>query len=112
MGLRFRKRIKIAPGLYINLGASKKGITTSASVGVPGMNVNIGKKKDGSIGAKRGTLGITGTGVRHDVSLDDSSKESEFEIDESEMIGESGIDIFWWLSLACILGLVALHWNY
>jgi len=38
MGLRFQKRIKIFPGVYINL--SKSGV--SASVGGKGATVNVG----------------------------------------------------------------------
>ena len=39
MGLLFRKRIKIAPGIFINL--SKSG--ASFTIGPKGANVNIGK---------------------------------------------------------------------
>lgn len=40
MGFKFRKRIKIAPGISINIG--KSGIT-SATVGKRGASLNIGK---------------------------------------------------------------------
>ncbi|MFC3168708.1 DUF4236 domain-containing protein [Paracoccus fontiphilus] len=53
MGLRFRKRVKIAPGISLNF--SKSGI--SANVGPRGANLSIGKK---------GTYlnsGIPGTGL-------------------------------------------------
>lgn len=53
MGFNFRKRIKIIPGVHINL--SKSGISTS--LGVKGASVNIGK---------RGTYlntSIPGTGI-------------------------------------------------
>ncbi|WP_080755515.1 DUF4236 domain-containing protein [Aeromonas hydrophila] len=53
MALKFRKRIKIAPGINLNL--SKSGISTS--LGRPGATVNIGKK-----GVKT-TVGIPGTGI-------------------------------------------------
>lgn len=75
MALRFRKRLKVAPGLTFNLNWSKKnGVTTSSTVGVHGANVNIGTKKDGSIGVKRGTLGIPGSGLSNHENLDDSVK--------------------------------------
>ena len=54
MALRFRKRIRIAPGVRINI--SSKGIN-SATIGPRGASVNIGK---------RGTYlnaGIPGTGI-------------------------------------------------
>ncbi len=53
MGLRFRQRIKIFPGVYLNIG--KNGI--SLSFGTKGLSYNIGKK-----GVRR-TIGIPGTGI-------------------------------------------------
>lgn len=41
MGFRFRKRIRIAPGLAINI--SKSGVSTS--IGGKGSTINIGKKR-------------------------------------------------------------------
>ena len=55
MALRFQKRIKIMPGVRVNL--SKKGI--SASVGKPGATVNL--NKDGL----QGTAGVPGTGLSY-----------------------------------------------
>ena len=56
MGFRFRKSIKIFPGIRINL--SKSGISTS--VGVPGATVNIKGNKTTT------TVGLPGTGVSYD----------------------------------------------
>ncbi len=56
MGLRFQRRIKIFPGVYINL--SKSGI--SASVGGKGATVNVG-----STGRRMVTLGVPGTGLSY-----------------------------------------------
>ena len=55
MSLRFRKRIKILPGLWFNL--SKSGISTS--IGDKGLTVNLkgGKTKT--------TIGIPGTGLSY-----------------------------------------------
>lgn len=55
MGLRFQKRIKILPGIGINL--SKSGISTS--LGVKGAHVTLGH------GKTRTTLGVPGTGISH-----------------------------------------------
>lgn len=114
MSLRLRKRIKIAPGLYFNLSASKNGLKGSASVGAPGMNINIGETKDGSIGAKRGTIGVPGSGLRYDMNLDDSSVESQNkdikEKEEDDIKHSSSLNIYWWLTLICIVGLFILHW--
>lgn len=64
MGLRYRKRIKIAPGIYINI--SKSGMSTT--IGPRGANVNIGKN---------GTYinaGIPGTGLYERQRIDKTSR--------------------------------------
>lgn len=63
MGFRFRKRIKIAPGVYINL--SKSGVSTT--VGKPGASINIGKK------GTRGTVRLLGTGLSYSSQLSQSA---------------------------------------
>ena len=60
MGLRFQKRIKILPGVYINL--SKSGV--SGSVGGHGVGMNVG-----SDGRRMVTFGIPGTGLSYRVPL-------------------------------------------
>ena len=55
MGFRFQKRVKLMPGLSINL--SRSGISTS--VGVKGARITMGH------GKTRTTLGIPGTGISH-----------------------------------------------
>lgn len=67
MGFRFRKRIKILPG--VNLNISKSGISTS--LGKPGATVNIGKK------GVRTTVGLPGSGLSwssYQKTGDDSSQ--------------------------------------
>lgn len=56
MGFRFRRSIKVLPGVRLNVG--KSGITTS--IGAPGATVNIGGK-DGA----RATAGIPGSGLSY-----------------------------------------------
>lgn len=53
MAFRFRKRIKVAPGLTLNLG--KKGVSTT--LGVPGASVNVGPQ------GVHGNAGLAGTGL-------------------------------------------------
>ncbi len=60
MGFRFQKRIRILPGVYINL--SKSGV--SASLGGHGATVNVGAD-----GRRMITLGIPGTGMSYRVPL-------------------------------------------
>lgn len=62
MGFRFRRSIKIFPGVRINL--SKKGVS-SISIGRRGAAVNIRAN-----GETRATLGIPGTGLSWQTRLD------------------------------------------
>ena len=55
MGLRYRKRIKVAPGVHLNL--SKSGVSTS--VGKPGATVNFSGR------GTKVTTGIPGTGISY-----------------------------------------------
>ncbi len=55
MGLRFFRRIRIAPGITLNL--SKSGVSTS--VGVRGAHVTLGH------GKVRETVGLPGTGLSY-----------------------------------------------
>jgi hypothetical protein len=57
MALRFRKRIKILPGVHVNL--SKNGVSTS--LGPRGATVNIkpGRKSKTTIGAPGTGLSVT-----------------------------------------------------
>jgi hypothetical protein len=59
MGFRFRKTIKLFPGVKLNF--SKSGVSTS--IGGPGATINISRR------GTRGTFGITGTGVSYSESL-------------------------------------------
>jgi len=54
MSLRFRKRVKLFPGVWLNLG--KTGISTS--VGTKGVTVNLGD-------AVRTTISAPGTGISY-----------------------------------------------
>ncbi len=52
---RFRDRIKLLPGVHLNIG--KKGVSLSA--GAPGATVNVGAS------GLRSTVGVPGTGVSY-----------------------------------------------
>lgn len=66
MGFRFQKRIKILPGVSVNL--SKSGISTS--VGPQGAKVTVGH------GKTRTTVGIPGTGLSHTTQRKEESPSS------------------------------------
>lgn len=55
MTVRFRKRIRILPGLWLNV--SKSGVSTS--IGGKGVTVNIGEH------GTRTTVGVPGTGLSY-----------------------------------------------
>ncbi|HNQ92803.1 MAG TPA: DUF4236 domain-containing protein [Alphaproteobacteria bacterium] len=56
MAFRFRKSIKVLPGVKLNIG--KKGVS-SLSVGGKGFTQNI------SAAGSKSTVGIPGTGISH-----------------------------------------------
>ena len=59
MGFRFRRSIKLLPGIRLNL--SKSGV--SATVGKPGVSINISER------GTRGTVGLPGTGLSYSTKL-------------------------------------------
>jgi hypothetical protein len=81
MGFRFQKRIKLLPGLTLNL--SKKGVSTS--LGVTGARVTYGH------GRRRTTVGLPGSGLSNTsittssqkVGLADDRKRSTADIPRS-----------------------------
>jgi len=75
MAFRFRQRIKIAPGVYVNIG--KKG--TSTSVGIKGATVNFGKN------GTRGTIGLPGTGMSYSKKLFSSPHQSQPDMDTDSL---------------------------
>lgn len=96
MGWRFRKSIKIVPGVRVNFG--KKG--ASVSVGGKGATVNISSK------GTRYTVGIPGTGVSYSEFVkkkphNNSTKPAHSKIESN---GISGKTI---LFIVAIIGLIA-----
>lgn len=70
MGIRFRRRAKIAPGLTLNLNRKSVGLTT----GVKGAHASINTK-----GQRTNSIGIPGTGLSYVDTKNAHSKESETE---------------------------------
>ncbi|WP_180062070.1 DUF4236 domain-containing protein [Acinetobacter sp. YH12120] len=60
MSFRFKKSLKILPGIRLNI--SKNGLN-SVTIGKPGASVNISKK------GKQATVGIPGTGLSYSQKL-------------------------------------------
>lgn len=84
MSIRLRKRIKIAPGVNINL--SKSG--ASVSLGKRGATVNVGRKT-----GVKATVGIPGSGLSYTEQLTKPSKKTEgtFEHSSSNSLGFLGL---------------------
>lgn len=90
MGFRFRKSIKIIPGLRLNIG--KRG--SSLSLGGKGLTVNVNKK------GTRTTVGIPGTGLSHSTHKphDNSSPQNS----------QAGSGAWAWLVIAAIIVVVII----
>lgn len=73
MAIRFRKSIKLMPGVRVSL--SKSGI--SGSLGTNGARVSVNSK-----GQVRGTAGISGTGLSSTTMLNGKSKSKATKSDE------------------------------
>lgn len=84
MGLRFRKSIKIAPGVRMNL--SKKGV--GMSVGGKGARYSIS-----ATGRRTASVSIPGTGISYSRSM--SGKKSGKAASTPVTVGRHGL--LWWL---------------
>lgn len=101
MGFRFRKAIKLFPGVRLNL--SKSGVSTT--IGVRGASVNIGKS------GSRATVGLPGTGISYSEKLsgpvardNDPQQSLGQETDPSK--SRSGL---LWLLVIVVIGVVAFE---
>lgn len=79
MGLRFRKRVTLFPGVKINFGL--KG--ASLSIGGNGATLNIGKK------GTRATIGVPGTGISYTEQLRSKSHEPILNQQQSSIYGDN-----------------------
>ena len=75
MAFKFRKRVKILPGVHVNLG--KKGVS-SVSIGKRGASLNIGKN------GVKGTIGLNGSGLSYTSSLSNKATKNESALSERE----------------------------
>jgi Protein of unknown function (DUF4236) len=93
MGLRFRKRLKILPGVFLNIG---KG-SASVSVGVPGASVTRG-----IVGSDKTTqsVGLVGTGLSYTEQSSSSAPKGGG--------NKTFLGVVWWLATRFLLGCLAL----
>jgi hypothetical protein len=78
MGFNFRKSIKIAPGIKLNI--SKNGIS-SISAGTKGARVSVGKK------GTRTTVGAPGTGLSYTHYKSHKKTGSSDQYDDANLLG-------------------------
>jgi hypothetical protein len=90
MGLRFRKRIKIFPGVWFNL--SKSGVSTS--LGGKGLTINLKN------GKAKTTIGLPGTGLSY-------SQTTSGNPDGLQPSGR-GTSPWLWILLIVVIGLVII----
>ncbi len=83
MGLNYRKKIKIAPGVNLNL--TKKGIS-SVSIGKRGASVNINRQ------GSRATFGIPGSGISYTTKRS-NKKERKVQTEKSPVSAAENIAI-------------------
>jgi hypothetical protein len=86
MSFRFRKSIKIMPGVRVNLFASKSGLSPSLSVGPRGASVSVGKR------GVHGNVGLPGTGVSYRTKLSggSSTPNNRGQVDNTQPIQSNG----------------------
>ena len=97
MGFRFRKSIKLFPGVRLNLSKS----WVSASIGRPGATVNLSKR------GTRGTVGIPGTGISYSENLSDPTSSSPPEPTPTPSTGTSmGTVKGWVFVLVCFFVII------
>lgn len=91
MGFRFRKSIKLFPGVRINL--SKSGVSTS--IGRPGATVNFSER------GVRGTVGIPGTGMSYSENLSAGTPQPAADVTAGP----------WWAwAIPCAIVFAGVYW--
>jgi hypothetical protein len=63
MAFRFRKSVKLFPGVRVNLSAGKRGLGVSSSLGGKGATVNMGTRRSSV------SIGIPGSGLSHNQQI-------------------------------------------
>lgn len=97
MGWGFRRRIKLLPGVTLNVG--KRGVSTT--IGPRGARVTYGH------GKRRTTVGVPGTGISH-TTIKSTAKNRK-----PEGLAPKGLGFFQLLGLGIVglfVGLVVFGW--
>lgn len=99
MGLRFNRRIRLFPGVRLNL--SKSGVSTS--IGRPGAWLTFGKR------GTRATIGVPGSGLSYSVTSKPHEDAVQTSVQGPAPSGSAARGVVWLLIfLAIIVGLAWL----
>ena len=92
MGFRFRRSVRLFPGVRVNFS----GRGASVSVGRKGATLNIGRR------GTRATVGLPGTGLSYSTSLSDKPSGD----DQAAASGGNAVATF--IFILAIIGLIAI----
>ncbi len=97
MALRFNKRVKIAPGIKVNVGL--KGVN-STTIGPKGASINIGKK------GTHVNAGIPGTGLSTRTKISGAKSRPKQDTAPPQKTNSASDFFFGVVGLAVIVGLL------
>lgn len=101
MGFRFRKSVKLFPGVKLNI--SKTGVSTT--IGGPGASINVGKR------GTTGTVGIPGTGISYSENLSPSQSSSHRSHSPKVTAANSGRGFVWIVIVIFIIMIFSIFLN-
>jgi hypothetical protein len=101
MGWRFRRSVKILPGIRLNF--SRSGVSTS--VGVRGAHITVGH------GKVRETVGLPGSGINY-THVEGTHQEARSEAQAAEVAGPLPKGKAWrgWLWIGVLIVIASLLW--
>ncbi|MDO4332649.1 MAG: DUF4236 domain-containing protein [Eubacteriales bacterium] len=97
MGLRFRKSIKVAPGVKINLNKKSAGVT----LGTKGAHYTINTS-----GKRTASVGLPGTGLSYSTSSGGSKKGSKRKTTKKDVFNKIFGVIIAVIAIVCVLGAI------
>ena len=101
MGVRFRKSIKIAPGVKLNVGKKSTGISIGGKYGGVSLNSKTGT---------RARVSAPGTGLSYSTKISKNTRPTNSEHYDSGQISESvEVNTTTYLLLTIFLGLFGVH---
>jgi hypothetical protein len=97
MGFRFRKSIKLLPGVRLNI--SKTGVSTSVGTGGATVNLKRGRKP-------RVTVGIPGSGISYSESISASDASTPTPDPAADSTSSGVLGVVSWIMI--VIGIIVL----